>query len=235
MISVRTFTSESFKRTLHDNTQLVVPSSKILAIEEASIENCFQAEWDMACNVNLMQIIGTLFRRTIGEGQGDVNFGTLGVFTLFVSPEERKWSIVASEPIYISLNEEITYPVEIKEILKKMIVEMMPRTITIRSNERLLIKDLRINIENKPDGTPTEQTEKTYITAICAIFDSVVFSLSQEERRVLTREGRFIPSLIFTGGRPSMIRQLSGGTRVSFFDDSFIEVFTRPRFQERFG
>jgi hypothetical protein len=227
MTPVRTFTSESFKTTLQDNMQLMVPGSKILTIEEAPIKDCYQAEWGMACNANLERVIGTLFRGSIGEGQGNVNFGTLGILGLGVFPEERKWGIVSSEPIYISLNNQITYPIEIKDIFKKMIYGMMPRTIVIRSNEKLLIKDLRINIENKPDGTPTDQSFRSFITTIFAIFESVVNSFSQEEIHMLRRQGMFDPYLMLGGAKLSMIRQVFEGTLVSFSNNYILKVLSR--------
>lgn len=226
--AVKEFTGKRLKGFLEHNAQLTIPGSSILKISETPKESCFRAEWDMNQNVDTQQIICDLFRSSIGADREEVKIGSFGVLALTVSPEKEEWGIVSSEPLHIALDNEITHPASLKEIFIRMFKGSLPRSLTIRTGEKLLLKDFRFPVQCDPDGSPSAETIAKYLIASAHAFHSAKHSLNAVEAQRLTHWDRFTPVLLWENATPSRISAVAEGILVSFPGDFTLGFQLQP-------
>lgn len=187
--NMRIFNKDSFKNTLSDNEELVIPGSKILVINGAPIAGCFAAEIAMANGRDLPTIVTNLFQSSVGLSGEKVKFGTLGILAGGVSPEDEKFGVVSSEPMHISLHNDIVFKVDLTDIFKKMILGALPSPVVIKPDQKLLLKDIRIYVEHEPDGSLTPETDREFKAAIARVFYNTARSLSTQEANIASNFG----------------------------------------------
>jgi hypothetical protein len=190
--------TNGLKNILHDFGNFNIAANKTLLLTGADVESCFAIEIAMANRENPTSKYVDLFQKAVQPDTDRpttdrVKFGTLGVIAGAVSPEDRKFGIVASEPIHISLNEDIIFRVNLTDLFKKIILGTLPNPVVIQPDQKLLLEDIQIDVLHHSNGSLCRQTFAAYMAAANVAFTRAISDL---------KASRLLYDTVITARRP---------------------------------